>query len=118
MALDFQCRPSSFFGLHLHEEHAWLAYSVDRAVWTFGSFIRNRQEETVEKDAPSTKAKKPKIREPKYTAKQIRAMIYDPIPDAEATKRSTEGASMPYLNIDPYDVEADDASTFGPNDDA
>jgi hypothetical protein len=110
MSQDFHCRPSEFYGLHLSEENAWLARGVDRSVWTFGTWMRARQEETIEVEAPKRhRNERPKVRKPKYTEEQIRYFVYGPLPDPVMLAELRNGVtSMPYLNIDPNDVPDED----------
>lgn len=109
MSQDFHCRPCEFYGLHLSAENSWLALSVDRSVWTFGSFIKARQQEMIEVDAPPRKSKeRPKIHKPKYTDEQIQWFVFGPLPDEAAIEMARSGqTSMPYLNVSIDDVEAE-----------
>ena len=84
MATAFYCRPSKFFGLN-DEEDAWLAYSIDRATFQWGSFVQSKIEAKKEVPAPTSKHR-PTITVPKYQREQIEALLNGPIPDRSAAQ--------------------------------
>lgn len=105
MSSAFHCRPSSFFGFTSPDE-TWLAYQIDRAVFTFGSWIKNRIEETIR--VPASKNKNEPLMETKakWSSEQIQSFIYDPLPDPDLVAAHQNEPSG-WGNIDPFAVTAD-----------
>lgn len=107
MSSEFHCRPCEFFGLHLSIEDSMLAYQVDRVVFSFGSWVKARMDETIEVNAPKRpKNERPKETKPKYSSEQIEGFIYGPLPDP-AMVSIDPTAPHPWGNIDPFSVVAE-----------
>jgi hypothetical protein len=101
IAKEFGKLPSEV--LHLTgQDESWLAYQVDRATWTWGSWVKARIEE--QELRPRTKARNKDLEwQQKYTAKQIEEFIYGPLPDPEKDRQTVRQMT----NIDPFAVEPD-----------
>lgn len=99
MAKDFSTRPSAFFGLSDRGDE-WLAYTIDRAVHAWGTFIQGKIDATKQVPIPKDRSKNPTMAVPKYSVADIEAMLD---PDSSATRQS-----KPVDVSDPFSVEADD----------
>lgn len=103
MSQAFHCRPSDFFGFNSSDDDTWFAYQIDRAVFTFGSFVQARIEETIEVPVSAKPKKKNTEIKQKYSREQIQETIYGPLPDRAPT--NTPNEPNMWGNIDPYAVE-------------
>lgn len=110
MARAFHCRPSQLYGLN-DETDAWLARSIDRATWLWGSTIDALMAETKEQVAPK-RSGPAKMQVPKRDERWLTRAIYGPL------ERSEGGAEVeqPSGPLDPYAIEdADDADNIPPH---
>lgn len=107
MATAFNCPPAVLYGL-TNTEDQWLAYQVNRAVYRFGSWMKSKIEETVERQAkPASKRRTERV--PKYTSDDIHRMIYGNIVTRDQLSAiRAEAKAVQSGQVNPLEIEAEE----------